>query len=453
MRIDIKKSLDSALSDVDWHGENEVLSRIRPKARAPRLRLAFVACLLVLAIGGTALAVGLHWTERYSDIRRAREAVAAKYGLTSDMLDLFYEKVSEDGQSVVLSYMAGDDHGRAGYYTFNTADGSVVWSHDGAEIDESGALDAAVWGKAQLQTRFEHGGADMDDRFNTERLVNNADQSAGYRSARPAIEETDVSNLPESPLDWTRHNAIQAARKALIDQRGFNDYAFTLFDVRTTQGIGADGAVWTVCFSSATERMSDTFALDAWMRGKLGDYTVTFDRDGNAACAWSKEGVDENTYTRSTFGAAKAFSSDMFGWIKEVTDATDAIEAKYMSYSPLTTEDMSVSDAAAYAHIMQDAGVPAYADPLYPEDVKLTDQQALEIASQLLKDEYGCTDEAIAAAGIRMWLIRRGDERLFRMQIFIAQADWFDDFHIDVDADTGAIDDFWHDTPVSGGVG
>ena len=66
MKIDIKKSLDSALSDVDWHGENEVLSRIRPKARAPRLRLAFVACLLVLAIGGTALAVGLHWTERYS---------------------------------------------------------------------------------------------------------------------------------------------------------------------------------------------------------------------------------------------------------------------------------------------------------------------------------------------------------------------------------------------------
>ena len=162
MKIDIKKSLDSALSDVDWHGENEVLSRIRPKARAPRLRLAFVACLLALAIGGTALAVGLHWTERYSDIRRAREAVAAKYGLTSDMLDLFYEKVSEDGQSVVLSYMAGDDHGRAGYYTFNTADGSVVWSHDGAEIDESGALDAAVWGKAQLQTRFEHGGAGTD---------------------------------------------------------------------------------------------------------------------------------------------------------------------------------------------------------------------------------------------------------------------------------------------------
>ena len=149
MKIDIKKSLDSALSDVDWHGENEVLSRIRLKARAPRLRLAFVACLLALAIGGTALAVGLHWTERYSDIRRAREAVAAKYGLTSDMLDLFYEKVSEDGQSVVLSYMAGDDHGRAGYYTFNTADGSVVWSHDGEEIDESGALDAAVWGRAQ----------------------------------------------------------------------------------------------------------------------------------------------------------------------------------------------------------------------------------------------------------------------------------------------------------------
>ena len=59
MKIDIKKSLDSALSDVDWHGENEVLSRIRPKARALRLRLAFVACLLALAIGGTALAVNL----------------------------------------------------------------------------------------------------------------------------------------------------------------------------------------------------------------------------------------------------------------------------------------------------------------------------------------------------------------------------------------------------------
>ncbi len=452
MKIDIKQSLDNALSDVDWHGENAVLSRIRPRARAHRLRLAFVACLLALAVGGTALAVGLHWTERYSDIRRAREAVAAKYGLTSDMLDLFYEKVSEDGKSVVLSYMAGDDNGRAGYYTFNTADGSVVWSHDGEEIDESGSLDAAIWGSAQLQTRFEHGGADMADRFNTERLVNNAEQS-GYPSVRPATGETDVSSLPESPLDWTRYNAIQAARKALIDQRGFSDYAFTLFAVSTTQGIGADEAVWTVRFSGATERTSSTEGLDQWLRGRLGSYTVTFDRDGNAACVWSKEGVDENSYTRSTFGAAKAFSSDMFGWIKEVTDATDAIESKYMSYSPLTLEELSVSDAAAYARIMQAAGVPPYADPLYPEDVKLTDQQALEIASQLLKDEYGCTDAAIAAADIRIRLIRRDGERLFRIQIFIAQTDWWDDFHIDVDADAGAIDNFWHDTPVSGGVG
>ena len=136
-----------------------------------------------------------------------------------------------------------------------------------------------------------------------------------------------------------------------------------------------------------------------------------------------------------------------------MTDATDAIESKYMSYSPLTLEELSVSDAAAYARIMQAAGVPAYADPLYPEDVKLTDQQALEIASQLLKDEYGCTDAAIAAADIRIRLIRRDGERLFRIQIFIAQTDWWDDFHIDVDADAGAIDNFWHDTPVSGGVG
>ena len=453
MKIDIKKSLDSALSGVDWYGEDQVLSRIRPKARVSRMRLAFVACLLVLAIGGTALAVGLSWTERYSDIRRAREAVAAKYGLTGDMLDLFSEKASEDGQSVILSYMPGDDNGRAGYYTFNVADGSVVWSHDGEEIDESGSLDAAVWGSAQLKTRFEHGGANMEERFNAERLVNQADLSGSYYSLRPAIQETDVSDLPESVLDWTRFNAIQAARKALIDQRGFNDYSFTLFDVRSTQGTGEDEPVWTVRFISATERMSGTEAMDAWMRGKLGDYTVTFDKDGNAECTWSKEGVDENTYTRSTFGAAKAFSSGMFGWIQEVTDATDAIEKKYTSYSALMTDELSVADAAAYAHIMQDAGVPAYADPLYPEDVKLTDQQALEIVRQLLKDEYGCTDEAVAAADIRMQLIRRGEERLYRMQIFIAQTDWWDDFHIDVDADTGAIDDFWHDTPVSGGVG
>ena len=69
------------------------------------------------------------------------------------------------------------------------------------------------------------------------------------------------------------------------------------------------------------------------------------------------------------------------------------------------------------------------------EDVKLTDQQALEIASQLLKDEYGCTDEAIAAADIRMQLIRRGEERLFRMRIFIGQTEWWDYFNIDVDAE------------------
>lgn len=153
MKNDLQTHLNTALRDVDWHGEQQVLARIRQTSVGrghPGRVLAFA--LLLLALAGTALAVGLHFSQNFSIQQQAKQAVMTKYGLTDEMMDLFTCEVETDGSARFTMQFANPE--RLGEYTATCTDGvwTATWSHDGTDktLLESGDLSSPAWGASQL---------------------------------------------------------------------------------------------------------------------------------------------------------------------------------------------------------------------------------------------------------------------------------------------------------------
>ena len=162
MKNNLKNALDTALRDMDWHGEEEVLRAVRAK-RKPGIRLGRVptrtlvlAVILMTLIIGTALALGITFSIRYQIQRQAAEAVKSTYDLTDEMLDLFTYKRENTEKGWIASFEANAIHQKElGFYTVEKeADGtlSVTWSHDNAdqELVASGELTSPAWGAKQL---------------------------------------------------------------------------------------------------------------------------------------------------------------------------------------------------------------------------------------------------------------------------------------------------------------
>ena len=71
MKNNLKETIDTALRDMDWHGEAEVLRAVRAKKkpgislnRIPT-RTLVLAIILMTVIVGTALALGITFSIRY----------------------------------------------------------------------------------------------------------------------------------------------------------------------------------------------------------------------------------------------------------------------------------------------------------------------------------------------------------------------------------------------------
>ena len=166
MKNNLKNALDTALRDMDWHGEEEVLRAVRAK-RKPGIRLGRVptrtlvlAVILMTLIIGTALALGITFSIRYQIQRQAAEAVKSTYDLTDEMLDLFTYKRENTEKGWIASFEANAIHQKElGFYTVEKeADGtlSVTWSHDNAdqELVASGELTSAY---GQMEECTKHG--------------------------------------------------------------------------------------------------------------------------------------------------------------------------------------------------------------------------------------------------------------------------------------------------------
>ena len=162
MKNNLKETIDTALRDMDWHGEAEVLQAVRAKkkpgislGRIPT-RTLVLAIILMTVIVGTALALGITFSIRYQIQRQAAEAVKSTYGLTDEMLDLFTYRRENTENGWIASFESNAFHQKElGFYTVEKeADGtlSVTWSNDNAdqELVASGELTSPAWGVKQL---------------------------------------------------------------------------------------------------------------------------------------------------------------------------------------------------------------------------------------------------------------------------------------------------------------
>lgn len=161
MKNDLRTKLNTALQDVDWNGEDQVLRMVRQQQKPvrrlmPSKALVF-AVILMLMLATTAVALTLHFSARYNSHLNARQAVMSEYGLTDEMLDLFtYTEVNDNTNTVATFTMTYAHSDRLGVYTVRrTAEGTLdaSWNHDDADaaLLASGNLASPAWGAKQLE--------------------------------------------------------------------------------------------------------------------------------------------------------------------------------------------------------------------------------------------------------------------------------------------------------------
>lgn len=148
------------LAALTFEGEAQVMQAVlsQPGRRAgtrSRLRLALMIGLLTLLVLGTALAIGLIYSNTYSARKAADSALMTRYHLHPDSLGMFYVRETKDEASTTFTYTPNMNDKQTGTYTVvlrSDGQAQTSWTHDeiAPEIYEGGNLDAPVWGAAQL---------------------------------------------------------------------------------------------------------------------------------------------------------------------------------------------------------------------------------------------------------------------------------------------------------------
>lgn len=155
MKNNFKQEIDTRLEGLEWHGEAEVLRRVRCSRRPVRLRTVVIVTALLALLGFTAVALTLQYSARYNSLRQARSALSARYGLTDEMLDLFQAQIEETADGTVVRFVPLNLNLDAmGVYTVTrTKEGKLLasWSHDDVDLTLRDDLGAEAWGAAQLE--------------------------------------------------------------------------------------------------------------------------------------------------------------------------------------------------------------------------------------------------------------------------------------------------------------
>ena len=239
MKNNLKNALDTALRDLDWHGEEEVLRAVRAK-RKPGIRLGRVptrtlvlAVILMTLIIGTALALGITFSIRYQIQRQAAEAVKSTYDLTDEMLDLFTYKRENTEKGWIASFEANAIHQKElGFYTVEKeADGtlSVTWSNDNAdqELVASGELTSPAWGAKQLARIIPFYRQHMDRWKNVQKMDDlSLEEKAALDAPLMEVQEIGllINIVPEKD-DISVEMAKEIAMKAVTEKYGVSEEA------------------------------------------------------------------------------------------------------------------------------------------------------------------------------------------------------------------------------------
>lgn len=200
--------------------------------------------------------------------------------------------------------------------------------------------------------------------------------------------------ITPAPADLDERAAIGLAREGLMAQRSFPVEAFALFRVQTAMLRQEDDRVWQVRFIGETQRGHIN-----WLRDdSLGDYTVTVAADGSVTrCEWSLERLDEEAHDETSFGQARVFSGADLGYVMTLKGKLDEILSRYPP--DVYEEDMTLEDRAAMDALMRQAGFsPKVYATMLPAEGEMMEQEAIARAREVLKDEYGVTDQEMDKA-------------------------------------------------------
>ena len=155
---EFQELVDQNLSELVWdeRKRQSVLHAISEEEKpVKKISMTFVLIAAIVCLSVTALAAGLIFSPRYDAVRIANQTMEEKYGITADLLSLFYREAKEngDGTSTVtfsIPDTASFPTDRIGTYTVNVSGnrGTASWSKDG--MSTSGGLSAEAFGAEQL---------------------------------------------------------------------------------------------------------------------------------------------------------------------------------------------------------------------------------------------------------------------------------------------------------------
>ena len=164
---EFQELVDQNLSGLVWdeRKRQKVLHALSEEEKpVKKVSTTFILIAAIVCLSVTALAAGLIFSPKYDAARIANQAMEDQYGITPDLLSLFWRDVkeNEDGTTTVV-YSTTKDVGpvsRIGEYTV-MVDGpkaTVNWSNEGK--DTSGGLAAEAYGPEQLHTiSYDYGNA------------------------------------------------------------------------------------------------------------------------------------------------------------------------------------------------------------------------------------------------------------------------------------------------------
>ena len=194
---DFRELVDRRLSGLVWDeaSRRKVLNAVREEEKPMKKKVSFtvVLALAVLCVAAVAIAEGLMFSPRYSAVRLANQAMEQQYGITPDILSLFYRQVEQHGLPAE----------QMGEYTVEVKDNraKASWSNDGK--DTSGGLKAEAFGAEQLRLL-------SYDYDNAMRQLRDAGtiQPKAYPTPLPV-----ASDSPSPlPIVWTAEHQAEADR-------------------------------------------------------------------------------------------------------------------------------------------------------------------------------------------------------------------------------------------------
>lgn len=233
--------VDRRLAAMEWTGEDAVLRALHAARRAPtagarrRLRTGLVLAVILLLLLGTALALGLIYSEGYSRRKAADRALMDAYGLSQEAVGMFLVRQERTPGGTRFTYEPYMHADKVGTYTvLLPGQGHAVtrWSHDGGELPrEDEGLDARIWGARQLNAYVRVKNAYYERSHEIDwngaagwTLEQRAQVNRELQSMQRAYgEHVPDEHIVPGPEDITREDAVARARDALTATFGVDE--------------------------------------------------------------------------------------------------------------------------------------------------------------------------------------------------------------------------------------